>query len=285
MGVQMRGRIAAILAFLLVGVLALSGCGGSAGALSGSSSDNALVGEWVGENGSTIKFTEDVFYTNAKDEKSTHYRYAVLDDESISLTPIVEKNGVEFDDDSKTRTEHYNLKSDTLNLESYGSGYHRAGTPEAEAASKSKDDASAKKECEAYRGRVALQMTDALSTVERAAYEKDGDYKNSPFVYDNPVDGGIAIGVKDESKNMTFDEMRDFLVNGNYLQILSATDEGRVVGAGETGEPFKFWAANDTLKCPSGGTFTLKGWEPNAQYGSNVYPVFECSVHGEIQSN
>jgi hypothetical protein len=123
-GVQMRGRCAVVLALLLIAVLALVGCGSGSGA---SSSKSDLEGVWnktkttdgSPSSGSSIKFEGDVFYTDATDLKTTHYR-VVKGDKTLTLTPIVVKDQIETDDASKSRDILYTLDGDTLVLAEYG---------------------------------------------------------------------------------------------------------------------------------------------------------------------
>ena len=133
----MRGRSAVILAFLMVAVLALAGCGdgaGAAGGQAGNSSKSDLEGIWKmtkftdgdpSTAGISIKFEGDIAIMGGTDEVTDgtgggRYRFVLLDDTQMTLTPIVSKDGLEFDDPEKMLTKHYKLEGDTLTLESYG---------------------------------------------------------------------------------------------------------------------------------------------------------------------
>ena len=152
MGVQMKSLRIMVLGVMFVAALSLVGCGGAT-AKESAKSDNPLVGEWVGAGGNTIKFTEDVLYLDPEGTSdNAMYRYAVVDDTTINITRISEKNGVKFDDTASTRAEHYNLDGDALQMESYGDGYYRVGSPEGD---KAVNNAPAVEACGKVRSTLA----------------------------------------------------------------------------------------------------------------------------------
>ena len=257
------------LTFVMVAALALSGCGASSSGAAGGAAQGkttSLVGEWVstsGDNaGKTITFTDDVFSSNIG---GAEFRYAITGDTQMTLTPIVQKNGVGFDDTNKTRVEHFNFDGKTLKLETYLGEYVLSGTPEADKATQSGDTAAVKDLCEWNRGIVAGAMSDVLSASD-LTYAADGTPKLKKTKY----------------TDMTFDQMRDSLVQSKALTILpaDAENQARKTVGGDDGLVVYVPADNSELKCPSGGTFTTTGWAAIPQ--SSVFlPVFTCSVHGE----
>lgn len=277
-GFKVKKSLGVLLVALAIAVM-LTGCGGGATSTDGgASSDNPLVGTWVGADGDTIEFTEDVFYPNPGKESAnpyavSSYRYVVVDDTTLNLTPIVNKNGVEFDDSDKTGTEHYNLDGDMLNLESYGDGYYREGTAEGDKAQATANTEADEDVCVGYRGQVRWAVWD---------YAMDKDY----FVL-SEADGSQIDISNAEFKNMTYEQMVAFLVDNDALTIEPATDE-HAAGTGGSkggGTARAVYAPEDNaeLKCPSGGTIKMAGWIDYLQGGDTfLFPNLECSIHGEL---
>lgn len=242
--------------FVAVTVLvagAVSGCGGK-GDGGTSSRDGgkttALEGIWnktkttdgSPASGSAIKFVGDVFYTNAADQNATKYRFVLVDDKQVTLTPIVIKDQIEMDDTSKTTTKQYRLDADTLVLESYGT-WVRGSEADAKAAETAADDEAAAEEC----GKT------------RAAFDR---------LYELESGGNPSGGAAEQ-------EALKALAGGTYEQLLAQFKKMEAAGVIGSTYSMNFPYSGEHAwgtSCLSGGKYSIV-WD-----GANLVRV-ECSIH------
>lgn len=262
-----RSAVAICAACLLL-LLVLPGCGptGSEGAKGGDA--NPLVGEWVDLTGMTVKFTEDVYYTNALDQTRPHYRYRVISNTKLALTAIVVENGVEFDDTGDKRVQPYRLSGDELEID--GVPYYRPGSAALGAAVAARQSGS---EAGSTQARLKLDGCVAVRQAYRAAFTSWLDAKYPDRVnYDYSMATFMKLrGIKLE---WDFPTMRE-KIRPQYAAAAENYAANVAEQSSATGS-MTDWV--DAGECPSGGEYDVKWGLDQAQI-----PQIDCSIHGKDQ--
>lgn len=248
-------------------VLGLAGCGEAPRGEDASEAPQS--GDWVDVAGGTVTFTEDVFSTNAGG-RGIRYRYRVVSENRMTLTPIVIENGVETDDTEKMRTEEFALDGDTLTMDSLWDTYYRPNSAALESALAERQK-KAGTQANSSDARLQLRGCTAVTSTYSAAF---GLWFDS--AYPDRGSYGYSIGDYMRLRNVPIEWGFTDLKKQVAAQFASAATNYQA-GIEDGAEADEFTVAGwvKAGACPSGGEYTTH-WDS----GRDEPLQIKCSIHG-----
>lgn len=267
---QLRHFKLGLLCMMLVGAMLVSGCSGNAAANSSDDPQKDLVGEWVyiepaiPSGYEQIWVTEMTFFKDGTGKDNWRLQEREW---TWSLGSSQDKPVINYAGKSSRKPDYFKIENDRLILSqnpdfSDESVFAREGTPEANAAVKTRADAVASAETEenseeSREACFAVQEDWRVNTAmwsDRWADENVKDYTQNHLIAAE-VRKNFPVGA-------SVDEVAAFLKSVGVEPMVDK--EGLSV-------PYSEYP--DRLRCPSGGEITVRGDDGDAA-------LFTCSTHG-----